>query len=124
MICLATVQNRGKDTNCYVVDVSGSAGGRVFLFFCERQGRGLQETIAPSKAVPEVLDMKYRSKFKHGFTNQGYSHCAILKSLYGFQEKRTLKSRDMQFLLQDVPNEIFKISKMFENNMKFARGTF
>ena len=48
MICLATVQNRGKDTHYgfYVVDVSRSAGGRVFLFSWERL------TIVSSKAVP------------------------------------------------------------------------
>ena len=33
------------------------------------------------------------------------------------------KSRDMQFFLQNVPNEIFKIFKMFENNMEFAKAT-
>ena len=49
-------------------------------------------------------------------------HCAILKALHDFQEKSDLKSRDMQFFLQNVPNEIFKIFKMFENNMKFTRG--
>ena len=54
--------------------------------------------------------------------NCGYMHCAILKALHDFQEKSDLKSRDMQFFLQNVPNEIFKIFKMFENNMKFTRG--
>ena len=34
-------------------------------------GRGLQETIVSGKAVPEVLNMKYRLEFKHGFTNRG-----------------------------------------------------
>ena len=28
----------------------------------------------------------------------------------------------MQFFLQIVPNEIFKIFKMFQNNMKFTRA--
>ena len=65
--------------------------------------------------------MKYRSEFKRGFTNRGCLHCAILKALRGFQEKRAHKSRDMQFLLQNVQNEIFKIFKMFKNNMKFTR---
>ena len=58
--------------------------------------------------------MKYRSEFKHGFTNRGYMHCTILKVLHVFQEKRAPKSSDMQFFLQNVPNEIFKIFKMFE----------
>ena len=52
--------------------------------------------------------------------NRGYLHCAILKALHGFQEKRALKLRDMQFFLQNVLNKIFKIFKMFENNMKFC----
>ena len=34
-------------------------------------GRDLQETIVSGKAVPEVLNMKYRLEFKHGFTNRG-----------------------------------------------------
>ena len=54
--------------------------------------------------------------------NRGYLHCAILKVLHDFQEKRALKSRDMQFFFQNVPNEIFKISKMLESNMKFTRA--
>ena len=61
--------------------------------------------------------MKYRSKFKHDFNNRGYLHCAILKALHSFQEKRANKSRDMQFFLQNVQNEIFK---KFKNNMKFT----
>ena len=78
--------------------------------------------MVSSKAVPEILNMKYRSGFKHCFTNRGYLHCAILKALHSFQEKRAHKSRDMQFFLQNVPNEIFKIFKMFGNNMKFTRA--
>ena len=31
--------------------------------------------------------MKYRSEFKHGFTNRGYLQCSILKALHGFHEK-------------------------------------
>ena len=78
--------------------MSRSAGRRFFLFSWERLGRGLLETIVSSKDVPEVLDMKYKSKFKHGFTNRGCLHCAILKALHGFQGKWANKSRDMQFL--------------------------
>ena len=66
--------------------------------------------------------MKHRSKFKHGFTNCGCLHCAILKALHGFQEKRARKSRDMQFFLQNIQNKNFKILKMFKNNMKFTRA--
>ena len=66
--------------------------------------------------------MKHRSKFKNGFTNCGCLHCAILKALHGFQEKRAHKSRDMQFFLQNIQNKNFKILKMFKNNMKFTRA--
>ena len=41
-------------------------------------------------------------------------HCAIVKALHGFQEKKAHKSRDMQFFLQNVQNEIFKIFKTFK----------
>ena len=74
------------------------------------------------KAVPGVLDIKCRSEFKHGFTNRGCLHRAILKALHGFQEKRAHRSRDMQFFLQNIPNEIFNIFKMFKNNMKVTRA--
>ena len=66
--------------------------------------------------------MKYRSEFKHGFSNCGYLHCAILKVLNGFQEKESTNQVIMQFFLQNVQNEIFKIFKMFKNNMKFTRA--
>ena len=59
----------------------------VFQFSWERLGKGLWETIVSSKAVPEVLDMKYRSEFKHGFTNCSSFHCPILKALHSFQKK-------------------------------------
>ena len=61
--------------------------------------------------------MKYISEYKHGFTNRGYLHYAILKALHGFQEKRAHKSRDLQFFLQNVQNEIFKIFKMFKTTL-------
>ena len=66
--------------------------------------------------------MKYRSKFKHDFTNRGYLHSAILKALHGFQEKRAHESRDMHNFIQNFKNEVFKIFKMFKNNMKFTRA--
>ena len=66
--------------------------------------------------------MKYRSECKHGFTNCGCLHCAVLKALIVFMEKkRALKSRYMQFFLQNVQNGILKICKMFKNDMKFTR---
>ena len=64
--------------------------------------------------------MKYRSEFKHGFTNRDCLHCAILKALHGFREKRVHKARDMQFFLQNVQNEIFQILKMFKRSMKLT----
>ena len=47
---IAKVQNRAEDTHlgCYVVDVSRSAEGRIFLFSCEKLGRGLQDAIVSS----------------------------------------------------------------------------
>ena len=54
--------------------------------------------------------MKFRSKFNHGFINRGCLHCAILKAC---------KGRDMQFFLQNVRNEIFKILNMFK--LRFTR---
>ena len=44
--------------------------------------------------------MKFRSKFNHRYTNHGCLNCAILKAY---------KAKDMQFFLQNVQNEIFKI---------------
>ena len=66
--------------------------------------------------------MKYRSEFKHGFTNRACLHCAVLKALHGFKEKRADKASHMQFFLQNVQNEIFKILKLFKNNIKFTRA--
>ena len=43
MICVGTVQNLGKYIHllgCYVVDVSRSNEARVFLFYCDRLGKG------------------------------------------------------------------------------------
>ena len=47
-----------------------------------------------------------------GLTNCGCLHCAILKALHGFQEKRAHKSRHVQFFLRNVENEIFKVFKV------------
>ena len=74
------------------------------------------------KLYQRYCEMKYRSEFKHGFTNRGCLHCAILKALHGVQEKRAHKSMDMQFSPQNVQNEIYKIFKIFKNNMKFTRA--
>ena len=46
--------------------------------------------------------MKNRSELKRGFSNRSYLDSAIPEALGGFQEKRSHKSRDMQFFLQNV----------------------
>ena len=84
--------------------MSRGAGGRVFLFYLERLGGGEKKPIVSSKAVVEDLNMKFRSKFNHGFTNPG---CL---------------ARNMQSFHQNVQNEIFKILKMSKYNMKFTRA--
>ena len=56
-------------------------GEGVFLCFSGRDWEGICRKLLSSKAVPEVLGMKYRSEFKHGFTNCGCLHCFILKAL-------------------------------------------
>ena len=38
-------------------------------------------------------------------------HCAILKALHDFQEKRVHKSRGKQFFFQNVQNEISRFSR-------------
>ena len=57
--------------------------------------------------------MKFRSKFNNGFTNRGCLYCAILKAY---------RARDMQFFLQNVQNEIFKILEMCKYNVEFTRA--
>ena len=49
-------------------------------------------------------------------------HCTTLKALHGFQKKRAHKSREIKCFLQNVQNEIFKISKMFKNIINFTRA--
>ena len=47
------------------------------------EGRVLKETIVSSKAVPEVLDMKYESEFKHGFINpEALGRRCLVKKLF------------------------------------------
>ena len=74
-------------------------------------------------AVLEVLDMKYGSEFKHGFTNCDCLHSAILKALHNFLARRTHKSRDMRFFFQNVQNEIFKIFKMFKRQHEIHQSS-
>ena len=72
--------------------------------------------------------MKNRSELKRGFSNRSYLDSAIPEALGGFQEKRSHKSRDMQFFLQNVQNDFFqndlKIFRMFKNNMRFTRAAY
>ena len=65
-----------------VVDVSRGVGGRVFQFFGEKLAGVYYEPVLSRKAVPEDLNMEFRLKFNHGFTNCGSLHCGIL-SLQG-----------------------------------------
>ena len=90
-------ESREKIHIAAVVDASRGAGGKVFLFSWKRLGGGLQKTIVTSKAVPKVLNMKYRSEFKHGFTNPACLHCAILKALHGFKEKEPTRQATCNF---------------------------
>ena len=56
-------------------------------FFCFH-GRDWEGVCRKLLSLVKLLDMKYRSKFKHGFTNRGCLHSAILKALRGFQKKK------------------------------------
>ena len=51
--------------------------------------------MVSSKTVPENLNLKFRSKFIHGFANNDCLQYAILKGLYGFKQKRAHKARDL-----------------------------
>ena len=63
------------------------------------------------------MNLKFRSKFNHGFTNHGYLHSAVWKALYNFNIKRAQESIHNQLFFQNVQNnEIFEIFKMFKNN--------
>ena len=48
--------------------------------------------------------MKYRSEFKHVFTNRGCLHCAILNVSSGFKKKVSRR--------QEIYNFSFKMLKM------------
>ena len=68
--------------------------------------------------------MNFISKFNHSFTNCDCLHCAILKALYDFKEKRAHKTGRQEicyFFHQKVQKEILKILEIFENNMKLTR---
>ena len=65
-----------------------------------------------SKAVPEDLNLKFRSKFNYGFAILDCLHRAFLKAHYSLQEKIGRKAR----------HEIFETFKMFNSNTKFTRA--
>ena len=69
-------------------------------------------TIVSSKAVPEVLDMKYRSEFKYGVTNHGCLHCATLKALYG--KKKSPQNKRYAFFLSEFSKWDFQDFQIFE----------
>ena len=69
--------------------------------------------------VYHVVDLYLRTdiffrKEEAAENDSGCLHSPILKALPDFQEKTAHKSSDMQFFLQNVQNEIFKIFKMFK----------
>ena len=68
--------------------------------------------------------MKYRSEFKHGFTNRGYLHCAILKALHGFQEKGAHKSRVCKFFFKMFQMRFSRFSKCLKKKKKFTRAAY
>ena len=57
-----------------------------------------------------------------GCLHCGCLHCATRKALHGFIQKRAHKASDIQLFLQKDQQDIFKILKMFKNNMKFTRA--
>ena len=73
--------------------------------------------MVSGKAVPGDLNLKFRSKFNHDFTNHRCLDYA--KTLYDFIGKRAHKVIGSNFFLPNVQNEIFEIL-MFKNSMKFT----
>ena len=69
-----------------VIDLSRDTVG--FSCFLGRDWKGVNRNlIVCSKVATGDLNMKFRSKFNHGFINRNCLHCAILKAC---------KGRDMQ----------------------------
>ena len=56
--------------------------------------------------------MKYTSEFKHGFTNRGCLHCAILKALHGFKGKKKPQGKRYAVFLSKCSKRDFQ---EFEN---------
>ena len=53
--------------------------------------------MVSNKTVPEELNLNFRSKFNHGFSNHGCLHWSMLKACYGFKEKRAHKGKRFPF---------------------------
>ena len=64
----------------------------------------------PCKVVKE-FETEIKSKFNHGFTNHGYLHSAVWKSLYNFKIKEPRR--------QEITNFSFKLFK----TMRFLRSS-
>ena len=95
----------------------------LFYSFSGDKKQLLKALFSCTKAIPVDLNLKFISEVNLGFTNRGCLLCAIiLKALYGFQEKRAHKLREIQFSLQNVNIMIFKILKMFKNNTIFTKA--
>ena len=91
-----------------VADVPRGAGGGFSCFPGETR-RGQQETVVCSKTVLEDLNIKFRSKFNHGFTRCGYLHSAILKVTVLRKKEPTRQQIQNVQNLSNCQNEVFKI---------------
>ena len=144
---VATVQNRGKYAHlgCYVVDVSRSAGERVFLFSCERLGRVCRKLLSlvfwnfefHAKMVNIIL-IEVTWKFGHlrwlNFVKEnclrGDTSCLPWKWLICFriwcqtfpQKLWVLRFQDLQFLwlIFEAPYKYFMSGKHSVNLSIFA----
>ena len=64
---------------------------------------GAIRKLVYSKALPENLNLKCRSKFNQDFTNYGCLQWAILNILHGFKEKKSPEcKRFFQIFFQNV----------------------
>ena len=71
-----------------------------------------QQNGRPAAAMGTKVIMNY-AKFNHGFTKNGH----FLEALYNFKMKKAYEARENKFLLQNVQNEILKISRVFKNRI-------
>ena len=67
--------------------------------------------------IAKECELKFRSKFNHGFTNHGYLDSAVWKALYNFKIKRAQEARHNLFFFENFQNnEVFETFKMFKSN--------